>query len=410
MKPFPSRALKAWNDGRFAPHVSAFGGGGSTNTIQSTSPWAGQQPYLQDVYQMAAQNFSNATPQYYPSDTYAPLTGEQQGLMSNFIGANANGGGAGIQAANQSVANTLSPGYTGQTQGTFNQGNNVLNTELSSSYLNPENSPAYQTAIGNALAAAVPAASASFVNGNRSGSGLGQAATTSAASNAAAGLAQQQYQANQAIQNSAAQQASNNLLTQQGNQIKSQLVAPTVQQGMTSDMAAALSAAGMSQTDIQNQINANVAAYNYQQMLPYNMTSMFENAITGTGSPGGTSQTSQPYFSNTAANVLGTGVSAAALASLGASAAGYSGIFGSGGLLAGVLGSSLSDRRAKTDIQEVGETTSGFPLFLFRYKGEGPMSRHLGVMAQDVEKTRPEAVITLPSGLKMVDYGKALAA
>lgn len=412
MKPFPVRALRAWNDGRFAPHVSAFGGGGSTNTVQSTTPWAGQQQYLQDIYAIADSDASNVTPQYYPSDTYAPLTGQQNGLMSNLINNTANGGGAGIQAANQNIATTLGPQYTQQTQGTFNQGNNVLNNELSSSYLNPANSPSYQTAISNALAAAAPGASASFINGNRSDSGLAQAAETSAMANAAGGLAQQQYQANQGIQNSAAQQASNNFLTQQGNQIKSQLTAPAVQQGLTSDMAAALTTSGLSQTDMQNQINANVAAYNYNQMQPWNQLGLFESAITGTGSPGGTSTTSQPYFSNTAANVLGAGASAATLASLGSQAAGYTGLFGAGGSLPALAAwaGTWSDRRLKTDIEEIGETKSGYPLYLFRYKGEGPMSQHIGVMAQDVEKTRPEAVFTHPSGYKMVDYIRALAA
>lgn len=400
--------------------LCSFGGGGSTNTIQSTTPWAGQQPYLSDIYNMAAQNVTNSVPSYYPSDTYAPMTGEQNALMSNLIGADQSGGGSGIQAANQNITSMLSPAYTAQTQGTFNQGTNVLNNELSSSYLNPENSPAYQTAIGNAMAAAIPAASASFVNGNRSDSGLAQAATTSAASNAAAGLAQQQYQANQAIQNSAAQQASSNLLNQQSNQTRSDLTAPIVQQGLTSDMATALGASGMSQTDLQNQINANVSAYNYGQMLPFNMTSMFENAITGTGSPGGTSQTSQPYFTNPIANLASAGLGASALGSLGSQAAigagyagGLAGLGGSSaagtGFAASLLGSLFSDRRLKTDIQEIGETTSGFPLFLFRYKNESPMARHIGVMAQDVEKTRPWAVIETPRG-KMVDYIQALAA
>ncbi|QOF71857.1 tail fiber domain-containing protein [Aminobacter sp. SR38] len=73
------------------------------------------------------------------------------------------------------------------------------------------------------------------------------------------------------------------------------------------------------------------------------------------------------------------------------------------------LGANLikfSDKRLKTDIKKIGKTTDGQPLYAYRYKAGGPMQ--LGLMAQDVEKKRPDAVITTPSGFKAVDYGKAL--
>jgi Chaperone of endosialidase len=67
----------------------------------------------------------------------------------------------------------------------------------------------------------------------------------------------------------------------------------------------------------------------------------------------------------------------------------------------------LSDSRTKTDISRVGKTESGLPIYTFRYKSGGP--KQMGVMAQEVEKVRPDAVTTLSSGLKMVDYGKLSA-
>lgn len=76
------------------------------------------------------------------------------------------------------------------------------------------------------------------------------------------------------------------------------------------------------------------------------------------------------------------------------------GLFGLGGSLL-----SLSDRRAKKDIEKVGKIDK-LNVYRFRYKGEdGP--KHLGLMAQEVEKVKPDAVVDTGS-LKLVDYGKAL--
>ena len=62
----------------------------------------------------------------------------------------------------------------------------------------------------------------------------------------------------------------------------------------------------------------------------------------------------------------------------------------------------LSDRRAKKDIERVGELDSGLPIYRYKYKGsETPQ---IGVMAQEAEEVFPEAVFSL-GGLKHVNYG-----
>lgn len=66
----------------------------------------------------------------------------------------------------------------------------------------------------------------------------------------------------------------------------------------------------------------------------------------------------------------------------------------------------LSDERAKEDIEPVGRTFDGQPIYTFRYKGS-PVTQ-MGLMAQDVERSKPDAVGLEPySGLKMVDYDRA---
>jgi len=79
------------------------------------------------------------------------------------------------------------------------------------------------------------------------------------------------------------------------------------------------------------------------------------------------------------------------------------------GSLAGSLGSAaiLSDRRVKRDIKRVGRTENGFPIYSYRYAWDD--KPQIGLMAQDVEKRAPHAVIT-SGGIKHVDYAKALAA
>jgi hypothetical protein len=79
-------------------------------------------------------------------------------------------------------------------------------------------------------------------------------------------------------------------------------------------------------------------------------------------------------------------------------------------LMGGVLGLggkllSLSDKNAKKDIEKVGEL-KGHGLYSYRYKGEAKGGRkHIGVMAQEVEKKRPDAVHKGTDGLRRVDYG-----
>lgn len=334
MKPFPLRALKAWNDGRWAPHVATFGGGGgSTNTIQKSDPWSGQQPSLNDIYAQANHLYYNNVPQYFPDPTYAGLQPTQLGFQNQAMGFGAQGGSDALQAANHGIAAFLAPGSTDATAGTFGQGQNVLSNELNPAYLNPWNSPSFQTVVGNTLAKVIPAATSSFTNGNRTGSGLATRAAMMAGTDAVGNLAQTQYQKNQDIQNTAQQQAANQFLTQQGNQIKAAGLAPMIDTSQLQDLNAGLQASSMTQTDMQNAINSQLQRWNYGQMLPWNTLQNYESAIMGTGNPGGTSTSTQPYYSNDAANLL------AGAGALGTAASGLAatGAFGNAGWLAGLM-------------------------------------------------------------------------
>jgi hypothetical protein len=70
---------------------------------------------------------------------------------------------------------------------------------------------------------------------------------------------------------------------------------------------------------------------------------------------------------------------------------------------AGTVATAFSDRRLKTDIERIGEREDGLGVYVYRYLWSP--ARFIGVMAQEVLKVKPEAVIHTPSGFLAVNYG-----
>lgn len=93
-------------------------------------------------------------------------------------------------------------------------------------------------------------------------------------------------------------------------------------------------------------------------------------------------------------NILGSSMPEA-----GGAAAGGSG----GGVMAGLATLfGLSDERAKENIEKVGELDNGLNVYKYNYKGSN--RKTIGVLAQEVEQSNPNAVIEI-NGLKHVNYG-----
>lgn len=134
-------------------------------------------------------------------------------------------------------------------------------------------------------------------------------------------------------------------------------------QGAALQGAQAQLAAG--QTQQQTQQAGLTALYNQflqQQSYPFQVSQFLANIAEGTGAlSGSTTTTTQP-------------------------------------------GGFFSDKRLKEDIEKVGKTFDGQDIYSFRYKGDP--RKQIGLVAQDVEKTHPDAVGER-SGFKTVDYGKA---
>ena len=80
---------------------------------------------------------------------------------------------------------------------------------------------------------------------------------------------------------------------------------------------------------------------------------------------------------------------------------------GAGGILGGIVGgiaSIFSDERLKENIIKVGEFEPGIGLYEFSYKKQ--VGRYVGVLAQEVEKVRPDCVDIDPDGYRFVNYDK----
>ncbi len=68
----------------------------------------------------------------------------------------------------------------------------------------------------------------------------------------------------------------------------------------------------------------------------------------------------------------------------------------------------ISDKRLKENIREIGNLCDLLPLYEYNYVGSTETVR--GIMAQDAEKLIPDAVITGKSGYKAVNYDRVAAA
>ncbi len=86
------------------------------------------------------------------------------------------------------------------------------------------------------------------------------------------------------------------------------------------------------------------------------------------------------------------------------------------GMLGGLFGlgaagiRAISDERLKKDIEKVGKV-KGHNVYEYRFRGQDKDDpKEIGVMAQEVEKRRPDAVVTGSDGIKRVKYGSLFGA
>jgi len=162
----------------------------------------------------------------------------------------------------------------------------------------------------------------------------------------------------------------------------------------------------VNQSDAYNSANVNNYNTALQSQMALRQAPLQELlALSGQG------QIAQPQFTNGPQTaVAGTDVAGIQQAGYQNQMAGYNagqqqlgGLFSAGASLIPLL----SDRRAKTDIKRIGTADNGLGIYLYRYRSGGPF--HIGVMADEVERVSPSAVVMGPDDLLRVNYAEAFA-
>src|SRR5262245_4736225 len=94
-------------------------GGGGNTSVQTSAPWSAQKDYLlgndnrniPGLFPQAAEWYQGQSPQYYPGQTVADFSPEQQAGMEAMFARGANGSPL-TQASNQYYQDVLSGKYT----------------------------------------------------------------------------------------------------------------------------------------------------------------------------------------------------------------------------------------------------------------------------------------------------------
>ena len=327
--------------------------GGKKQTVTNKAePWGPAQGYLKNAFGQAQDLFNqgkfSAAP--YEGNRVAGFgdatLGAQQGILDM-----AGGGAPGTEAARNTLMGMMSGTGFSNMQGVRD----------------------------NILGGAIPAATSMFsgsgmTNSSAAMDGVGRAATEA--------LAPFEYGAFENQQNRAMNAAG---------------MMPGMDAAMYNPFLMQSQVGGQQDAMRQQQINAEMQKYSEGQGQAAANFQPYLQAIMGLGGMGGNSSQTSPQ--------QGTGLGPAIMGGLGAygTLAGISGISGTtaglGGLLAGLAG--LSDRRAKEDIQRIGATDKGTPIYRYRYKGTDTWA--IGVMADENQHAIKGYTET---GMALVDYSK----
>ncbi len=301
-------------------------------------------------------------PGYYPGSTVAPQSAQTQQTIDALTQRGMNGTATG-NAAQGAVTDTLNGKY--------------LDPTTNPSYLAALNA-SHQPYIDQFMNQVIPGTTSAFEGSGRTGSGAHQAAVDQATT----GL-------NRTISDADAKAGSAYYSGERDRMLGAAGMAPALNSMGLQDIAALGQAGDTQDAYSQSKINEDISRYNYGNNSQWDYISRYLGSL-NSGYPGGVT------------NGLSTGTQTMPGSSPWGSILGGAGL-GLQGLSAIAPFLGFSDERLKEDISvPIGATFDGIPIRHWRYKGDP--TPHLGVIAQEVEKVRPEAVVEHPSGYKMVNH------
>lgn len=267
------------------------GGGSKSQTVTSnTSPWAGQQPYLSDVFSHAQNIYNSGAPAVFPGQTLAGIDPAQTQAL-NATEQRAMAGNPLVPEAQGLAYDTLGGAYLGAGNPYFGAMADQVGDQVTRKF--------NQAFSGD---------DASF------GSPAHQAALATGLSSALAPLAYQNYATERGYQNQAA------------------LAAPQLAEADYSDLAHLGQVGDARRALEQGQITDDIQRFDRQQNQPWNALANYAQMVQGNF--GGSNTTTQPVQQGSlGAGLLGTGLLGASLFSGGENSAinGLRSMFGKGG-------------------------------------------------------------------------------
>ncbi|OQW38096.1 MAG: hypothetical protein A4E20_04800 [Nitrospira sp. SG-bin2] len=238
------------------------GGGGSEKQTIKNDPWAGQQPYLGKLFKRADQLYNAGPIPYYPGQANAGISPETETALQMQAQRGLDGSPLN-KASGQYISDILAGKYLSQT------------------------APGWDSVVNRAR----NAADSTYAGAGRYGSG----AHDTAVADSIGALAYQNY------------------ANQLGRMDMAAQFAPTLAQQDYTDIAAIGQAGDRRQIELQKQIDADKARFDYQQMAPYQNLGMYQDFIQGQygGTQTSTAPSNQPPLWQ---SILGTGLGIAGAA------------------------------------------------------------------------------------------------
>jgi hypothetical protein len=390
--------------------------GGETKTTQNvkSDPWAPAQPALKtaiggalDAYKTTYQGpqVAGMDPNVIAGQN-AILGNAGAGTIGNLAGMGANNLGSYLNAGGLNGLQWNATAGMADAAGQFNANSgsamNALNPYMSGQMRG--SNPYLDASIENAMTGASDAVNRQFSAAGRYGSGAHTGALGTTLGKIATDARMNAYNADTQNQlnaiNSYGQMAGNNL---SGNLSALGAIGGMGQQGFQNTLNGVSGLQTLDQaqnTDAANAMKVGAQRMDYQQQqidaansAPWARVGNLAQIAGGIGALGGTQNSVTTQTQSGGMPIVG-----AALGGLG----GIANLAKAGGFAA-----LFSDERLKEDIRPVGKLDDGQKVYAYRYKGEP--ETQIGLLAQEVEKRKPDAVIEHPSGYKMVDYRKATA-